>query len=74
MFQLFHNFLRTIALCQFTLQIFKFLQPKFLRQGTIYLLLEFKISLEQLNQLTAYVEILFLKVAEYKPNDMVLNP
>ena len=33
----------------------------------------FKISLEQLRQLTAYVEILFLKAAEYKRNDMVLN-
>ena len=27
-------------------------------------------SLEQLNQLTAYVEIIFLKATEYKPNDI----
>ena len=31
-----------------------------------------QISLEQLKQFTAYVEIL-LKATEYKPNDMVLN-
>ena len=73
MSQLLHNFSRKIALCRFTLEIWKFLQPKFLMQGTIYLLLQFKIFLEQLNQLTVYVEILFLKAPEYKPNDMVLN-
>ena len=30
MFQLLHNFSRKIALCQFRLEICKFLQPKFL--------------------------------------------
>ena len=38
MFQLLDNPSRKIALCQFTLESCKFLQQKFLRQGTIYLL------------------------------------
>ena len=54
----FAQLLEKDSLFQFTLEIRKFLQSRFLRQ---------------LNQLTAYVEILFLKAAEYKPNDMVLN-
>ena len=39
MFQILHNSSRKIALWQFTLEICKFLQLKFLRQGRIYLLL-----------------------------------
>ena len=54
----FAQLLEKDSLFQFTLEIRKFLQSRFLRQ---------------LNQLTAYVEILFFKAAEYKPNDILLN-
>ena len=61
MFQLLGNPSRKIALCQFTLEICKFLQQKFFRQGTIYLLSPPIVQniFRTINQLTAYVETIF---------------